>query len=155
MRDKIIATITLTSIFSLFLYYKVGAVGNEQISYNNNPVNQDEIIINVVDDFEIEENNDKVLDALLESDLSTDDCSLTIDQTDAYSFSEAFQYYRTCLGKDQLFSWNSKKYKTLLSNEVVIEQNIDDSENMVVQNSNSADKHHLELQNQIFGKSQK
>ena len=43
----------------------------------------------------------------------------------------------------------------MLSNEVVVEKNIDDSENMVVQNSNSADKHHLELQNQIFGKSQK
>ena len=28
---------------------------------------------------------------------------------------------------------------------------IDDSENMVVQNSNNADKHHLKLQNQIFG----
>ena len=50
-----------------------------------------------------------------------------------------------------LFSRLSKKYKTLLSNEVVIEQDINDLENTVVQNLNNVDKHHLELQNQILG----
>ena len=155
MRDKIIAIVTLTSIFSLFLYYKVSSVGSEQISYNNKPINQDEIIINVVDDYENDDDSDVVLDALLDSNLDANECSLTTEQTDVFSFSEAFQYYRSCLGKGEIFSWNSNKYKTLLSNEVVIEKNIDDSEDMVVQNSNNADKHHLELQNQIFGKAQK
>ena len=155
MRDKIIATITLTSIFSLFLYYKVSSVESNQMSYNSEIMNQDEIIINVVNDYENEDDNDVVLDALLDSDVNANDCLLTTDQTDVFSFSEAFQYYRSCLGKGEVFSWNSNKYKTLLSNEVIIEKNIDDSEDMVVQNSNNADKHHLELQNQIFGKTQK
>ena len=123
MRDKIIAIVTLTSIFSLFLYYKVSSVGSEQISYNNKPINQDEIIINVVDDYENDDDSDVVLDALLDSNLDANECSLTTEQTDVFSFSEAFQYYRSCLGKGEIFSWNSNKYKTLLSNEVVIEKN--------------------------------
>ena len=150
MRDKIIATITLTSIFSLFLYYKVSSVDTDLTSYNSESINKEEITINVVEDVDFEGNQEEISDETSDINLNTEECSYSLEETDKFSFSEAFKYYRICLGKGEIFSWNSNQYKTLLSNEIQLTKNIEDSENAIVQNSN-ADKHHLELQNQIFG----
>ena len=67
------------------------------------------------------------LDAVeLEIELSSmNSCVLEKMDTDLLSFSEAFGYFRLCLGSDSNFQWKDLGYTTLLSEEVII--NVADS----------------------------
>jgi len=136
MRDKILSIITLTSIFSLFLYYKI-TPGNSsvQVVEQNNLMPENEIVIDLIEDIE---------EAIIEVEIVEEVCSLNNEQTDNLSFSNAFKYYRDCLGKNETFSWNSNAYSTLLSSEK-------DEVNIAIQNSNQVDKEHLDLQSEIIG----
>ena len=141
MREKIISTITLTSIFTLFLYYKINSTDNNIV------VSQIDVKSNLID-YDIDSN---VSDQIIEEIVVEDGCSLSQSETDSYSFSDAFKYYRNCLGKGEVFSWNSNSYKTLLATETIINSE-DDNESMTVNNKNqSADKEHLHLLNQMIG----
>tara|TARA_B100001142_G_C14157064_1_gene586939 strand:+ start:422 stop:874 length:453 start_codon:yes stop_codon:yes gene_type:complete len=147
MREKIIATITLTSIFTLFLYYKVNSndsnivVSEVSILSESDIVNSDIIDYNSDVDI-VEESNEIIIDS--------DSCSLSKTETDSFSFSEAFKYYRGCLGKDEVFSWNSNSYKTLLASEMIVDSN-DDTKNMIVEKDQKVDRNHLNLLNQMIG----
>ena len=58
----------------------------------------------------------------LESDVSAvGACSLNPIETDAFTFSDAFQYYRECLGSDSSFQWKDGSYTTVLAEEVIIQ----------------------------------
>ena len=141
MREKIIATITLTSIFTLFLYYKINS------NDNNIAVSQIDVKSDLID-YNIDSN---VSDQIIEEIVVEDGCSLNQSETDSYSFSDAFKYYRNCLGKGEVFSWNSNSYKTLLATETIINSE-DENESMTINNKNqSADKEHLHLLNQMIG----
>ena len=48
-------------------------------------------------------------------------CVLDAISTDELTFSEAFGYYRKCLGNDSRFQWKGVEYTTLLSKEVIIQ----------------------------------
>ena len=48
-------------------------------------------------------------------------CALDLFDTDVLNFSEAFGYYRQCLGADSSFQWNGIEYSTLFSEEVIIQ----------------------------------
>ena len=62
----------------------------------------------------------------LEVDFSyMNSCVLKKMDTDLLSFSEAFGYFRLCLGSDSSFQWKGLGYTTLLSEEVII--NVADS----------------------------
>jgi len=62
----------------------------------------------------------------LEIELSSmNSCVLEKMDTDLLSFSEAFGYFRLCLGSDSSFQWKGLGYTTLLSEEVII--NVADS----------------------------
>ena len=62
----------------------------------------------------------------LEVDFSSmNSCVLEKMDTDLLSFSEAFGYFRLCLGSDSSFQWKGLGYTTLLSEEVII--NVADS----------------------------
>ena len=69
----------------------------------------------------------ETLDAVeLEIELSSmNSCVLEKMDTDLLSFSEAFGYFRQCLGSDSSFQWKGSGYTTLLSEEVII--NVADS----------------------------
>ena len=140
MRDKILSIITLTSIFSLFLYYKMTPENNVvQVVEENNLMLENEIVIDLIEDM------DK---ANIEVKIEEEICSLNNEQTDNLHFSDAFKYYRDCLGKDKTFSWKSNIYSTLLSSEI---EEINLATNIAIHNSNQADKSHLDLQNEIIG----
>ena len=47
-------------------------------------------------------------------------CTLKPIETDVFTFGDAFQYYRQCLGSDSSFQWKGSTYTTLLSKEVII-----------------------------------
>lgn len=62
----------------------------------------------------------------LEIELSSmNSCVLEKMDTDLLSFSEAFAYFRQCLGSDSGFQWKGLGYTTLLSEEVI--SNVADS----------------------------
>ena len=136
MRDKVITLITLTSIFSLFLYYKMTPETKSiSLTDHNTLMPENEIVIDLIEN--IEETD-------IESEIEEDVCNLDKEQTDYLSFSDAFKYYRDCLGKNKTFSWNSNVYSTLLSSEI-------EDVNVAQKSNNQADKEHLDLQNQIIG----
>ena len=56
---------------------------------------------------------------------SLEDCLLKPIETDVFTFGDAFQYYRQCLGSHSSFHWKGSTYTTLLSEEVII--NVADS----------------------------
>ena len=60
--------------------------------------------------------------SLLETDSAIEEvCTLSTNETDALTFSDAFQYYRECLGSDSSFQWKDGSYTTVLAEEVIIQ----------------------------------
>ena len=57
----------------------------------------------------------------------TEACNIDESTTNNLKFSDAFTYYRNCLGFDQVFSWNGNKYTTFLAEEVMPENMVADS----------------------------
>ena len=58
----------------------------------------------------------------LETDSAIEEvCTLESIETDALTFSDAFQYYRECLGSASSFQWKDGSYTTVLAEEVIIQ----------------------------------
>ena len=58
----------------------------------------------------------------LQSEISArNTCKLNSIDTDAWTFGEAFGYYRQCLGTDSSFHWKDMQYTTLISEEIIIQ----------------------------------
>ena len=61
-------------------------------------------------------------EAALHTEISAmNTCTMEPTDTDALTFSEAFGYYRQCLGSDSSFQWKGTEYTTLISEEVIIQ----------------------------------
>ena len=52
---------------------------------------------------------------------SMNSCKLEKMDTDLLSFSEAFGYFRHCLGSENIFQWKGSEYTTILLEEVFIQ----------------------------------
>ncbi len=52
---------------------------------------------------------------------SINSCKLGKMDTDLLSFSEAFGYFRQCLGSDSSFQWKGSEYTTILLEEIIIQ----------------------------------
>ena len=127
MKEKI--TIALVSATLIGVVYFV--------SYSNESSKSEAVVIGKITPVKIEEqpmdfiNEDasetETLDAVeLEIELSSmNSCVLEKMDTDLLSFSEAFGYFRQCLGSDSSFQWQGLEYTTLLSEEIII--NVADS----------------------------
>ena len=127
MKEKI--TIALVSATFIGVVYFV--------SYSNESSKSEAVVIGEITPVKIEEqpmdfiNEDAsktdILDEVeLEIELSSmNSCVLEKMDTDLLSFSEAFGYFRLCLGSDSSFQWKGLGYTTLLSEEVII--NVADS----------------------------
>ena len=127
MKEKI--TIALVSATFIGVVYFV--------SYSNESSKSEAVVIGEITPVKIEEqpmdfiNEDAsktdILDEVeLEIELSSmNSCVLEKMDTDLLSFSEAFGYFRQCLGSDSSFQWKGLEYTTLLSEEVII--NVADS----------------------------
>ena len=60
--------------------------------------------------------------SVLETDSAIEEvCTLESIETDALTFSDAFQYYRECLGSASSFQWKDGSYTTVLAEEVIIQ----------------------------------
>ena len=127
MKEKIIIAL-VSATFIGVVYF---------VSYSNESSKSEAVVIGKITPVKIEEqpmdfiNEDasetETLDAVeLEIELSSmNSCVLEKMDTDLLSFSEAFGYFRQCLGTDSSFQWKGSGYTTLLSEEVII--NVADS----------------------------
>ncbi len=127
MKEKIIIAL-VSATFIGVVYF---------VSYSNESSKSEAVAIGKITPVKIEEqpmdfiNEDasetETLDAVeLEIELSSmNSCVLEKMDTDLLSFSEAFGYFRQCLGSDSRFQWKGLGYTTLLSEEVII--NVADS----------------------------
>ena len=127
MKEKIIIAL-VSATFIGVVYF---------VSYSNESSKSEAVVIGEITPLQIEEqpmdfiNEDasetETLDEVgLEIELSSmNSCVLEKMDTDLLSFSEAFGYFRQCLGSDSSFQWKGSKYTTLLSEEVII--NVADS----------------------------
>ena len=107
------------------------------VSYSNESSKSEAVVIGEIAPLQIEEqpmdfinegaSEAETLDEVeLEIELSSmNSCVLEKMDTDLLSFSEAFGYFRQCLGSDSSFQWKGSEYTTLLSEEVII--NVADS----------------------------
>ena len=127
MKEKIIIAL-VSATFIGVVYF---------VSYSNESSKSEAVVIGEITPVKIEEqpmdfiNEDAsktdILDEVeLEIELSSmNSCVLEKMDTDLLSFSEAFGYFRQCLGSDSNFQWKGLEYTTLLSEEVII--NVADS----------------------------
>ena len=127
MKEKIIIAL-VSATFIGVVYF---------VSYSNESSKSEAVVIGEITPVQIEEqpmdfiNEDtfetETLDEVeLEIELSSmNSCVLEKMDTDLLSFSEAFGYFRLCLGSDSSFQWKGLGYTTLLSEEVII--NVADS----------------------------
>ena len=127
MKEKIIIAL-VSATFIGVVYF---------VSYSNESSKSEAVVIGEITSVKIEEqpmdfiNEDAsetdILDEVeLEIELSSmNSCVLEKMDTDLLSFSDAFGYFRLCLGSDSSFQWKGLRYTTLLSEEVII--NVADS----------------------------
>ena len=122
MKEKVIFTLSLVCFISIMWLNRTTQTTNakstisEELATHPSQSN----VIDYIDDRSPETTN---VDAVsLESDVSAvGACSLNPIETDAFTFGDAFQYYRQCMGSDSSFHWKGSIYTTLLSKEVIIQ----------------------------------
>jgi len=144
MKEKISTFLTLSVIFSLFVYYKV--VKSPEIVSSNQIIETIEYDIVIDDVVEEQEHKDIQVNTIM--DVAVEDaCNLGNNETNNFKFSNAFKYYRNCYGKNQIFTWNNQEYSTLYAEEINAEKSYADSNN----EQKESDKFHLELLNDLLG----
>ena len=123
MKDKI--TVVLVCAFFIGMVW-ISSISNT--TFSNNPVISEEIISTPAKDITREFIDYDVSESVqlnetkLQAEISPKNvCVLDTIFTDELTFSEAFGYYRQCLGNDSRFQWKGVEYTTLLSKEVIIQ----------------------------------
>ena len=123
VQDKI--TVVLVCAFFIGMVW-ISSTSNTKFS--NDLIISEEIISIPAEDITMEFINYDISESvqLNETEVQTEiapknPCSLEPISTDALTFSEAFGYYRQCLGDDNSFLWKGMEYTTLLSEELIIQ----------------------------------
>ena len=123
MKDKI--TVTIVCIFFIGMYM---ISRSASIASSNKSLISEKTLSTPEEDATMDFIDYKTLkttifdEAELRSEISAMNiCTLKSTDTDALTFSEAFGYYRQCLGYDSNFQWKGTEYTTLISEEVIIQ----------------------------------
>ena len=123
MKDKITVAIACAFLIGMFLISRTASIASSNeslISETSMPTSAEDTTMDFID----YETPETILfdEAELRTEISAmNTCSLEPTDTDALTFSEAFGYYRQCLGSDSSFQWNGIEYTTLFSEEVIIQ----------------------------------
>ncbi len=122
MKEKVIFTLSFVCFIGIMWLgsttqtINVEPVISETLTTPHNENN----IIEYIDDISYE--NSYVDKGAPEPDFSVvEACVLKPIETDVFTFGDAFQYYRQCLGSDSSFQWKGSIYTTILSEEVLIQ----------------------------------
>ena len=153
MKDKLIATITLGFIFSLFFYYKVVNPNDENIVSSINSVDPvEEFVLEVINkEQNMLNETTPVSDSEEIINNPKDECHFDDTETDKWEFSEAFKYYRNCNGENSVFNWNDKAYSTLMKSDIEEDILLTDEKEVNEDKKSTVDKKHLQLQSQMIG----
>ena len=121
MKEKVIFTLSFVFFIGIML------LGSINQTTNKNPVVSEESTVKPVDHYpkeyidDISYENSYKDKGTPEADFSAvGACAIKPIETDVFTFGDAFQYYRQCLGSDSSFQWKGNTYTTLLSEEVII-----------------------------------
>ena len=120
MKKKVIFTLSFVCFIGIMW------LSSTNQTTNINPAVSEESTVKPVDDpqyyiDDISNENSYVDKGTPEPDFSSvEACALKPIETDVFTFGDAFQYYRQCLGSDSSFQWKGSTYTTLLSEEVII-----------------------------------
>ena len=122
MKDKI--TVAIVCVFFIRMYWisrtiSITSSNESFISEETIPTPAEDTTMDLID-YEIPETT-----LFNKSELHTEisvmkTCTLKSTDTNALTFSEAFGYYRQCLGPDSSFQWKGTEYTTIISEEVII-----------------------------------
>ena len=117
MKEKVIFTVALVCFIGIIWLSRTNQITNINpvVSEKNISKSVDNDPMNNIDDIAYENKG------ALESDFSAGGaCALKPIETDVFTFGDAFQYYRQCMGSDSSFQWKGNTYTTLLSEEDII-----------------------------------
>ena len=123
MKDKITVAIACAFLIGMFLISRTASIASSNesfISETSIPTSAEDTTMDFID-YETPETTpfDK---AGLQTEISAmNTCTLESTDTDVLTFSEAFGYYRQCLGSDSSFQWKNAEYTTIISEEVIIQ----------------------------------
>ena len=123
MKDKITVAIACAFLIGMFLISRTASIASSNesfISETSMPTSAKNTTMDFID-YETPETThfDK---AELRTEISAiNTCTLEPTDTDALTFSEAFGYYRQCMGPDSSFQWKDAEYTTIISEEVIIQ----------------------------------
>ena len=121
MKEKVIFTLSFVCFIGIMW------LGSTTQTINVKPVISETLttphhennIIEYIDDISYE--NSYVDKGAPEPDFSVvEACVLKPIETDVFTFGDAFQYYRQCLGSESSFQWKGNTYTTLLAEEMII-----------------------------------
>ena len=121
MKEKVIFTLSLACFIGIMWLSSTNKTTHVK------PIISEELITphensNNMNDIDVASSEaPNVDDDTVRSDVTEqENCSLKLIDTDVFTFADAFQYYRQCLGTDSSFHWKGSTYTTLLSEEVII-----------------------------------
>ena len=122
MKEKVIFTLSLVCFIGIMW------LGSTKQTVNINPAVSEESTIKPIDNYpqdyinDISNENSYEDKGAPEADFSVvESCELKPIETNLFTFGDAFQYYRQCLGSDSSFQWKGSIYTTILSEEVLIQ----------------------------------
>ena len=123
MTEKVTMGIVAISVIAMVWYGtnpKSNTSSKPEVSEENAPILPEEIPMEYIDEQFPESTEAENVN--FQTDFSAiNACVLGNMDTDLLSFSEAFGYYRQCLGADSSFQWQGADYTTVLIEEVIIQ----------------------------------
>ena len=120
MKEKITIMISLIIVAALYVNHR----SQQNIAQSELPTPQ--AVAEPNESIEATDILPETLD-LPEKEHVTEACNINKSTINNLKFSDAFTYYRNCLGFDQVFSWNGNKYTTFLAEEVMPDNMVADS----------------------------
>ena len=117
MKEKLIIGTAVITLIGLI--YVDASLKSPDITADSQPVLPIQETVEVV----IEEPTPELFEEVttfVEPTALIDRCEISEEDSNQLSFSEAFGYFRNCLGADSSFQWKGNLYTTLLESEVVL-----------------------------------
>ena len=122
MKDKITVAIACAFLIGMFFISRTASIASSNESFISEKILSSPAEDTTMDFIDYESPETPLFDeAELRTEISMNICTLKPTDTDALTFSEAFGYYRQCLGSDSSFQWKDVEYTTLFSEEVIIQ----------------------------------
>ena len=122
MKDKITVAIACAFLIGMFFISRTASIASSNESFISEKTLSYPAEDTTMDFIDYETPETTLFDeAELRTEISAmNTCTLKSTDTDALTFSEAFGYYRQCLGYDSSFQWKGTEYATLILEEVII-----------------------------------